>query len=381
MKFLHTADWQLGKPYARIQSSDKRARARQERYEAVRRMAALVQEHGVSCVVVAGDLFDSSTVDKSTVSAGLSVIGELQVPVLVIPGNHDHGGPGGIWEQDFFKSEQASLAPNLVVWQEAKPVEAHGALWFPCPLLRRMEPNDVTAWLRDAEVFANAGGAQLPRIVVAHGNTIDFGSQSDVEDDDSAATHLELDRLSADAFDYIALGDWHGAKQVAPKAWYAGTPEPDRFPKGEGYAPGQVLLVEVGRGRAPQVTPLPTAGLAWHRVEHRLEGSEALPELTSRLLEFRTNRDLLQLRLDGHVGLDGRKDLDELLDKLEARLLRLKLTDGVALTPTDDEIAALTKGEDPLIASVAQHFIQLAQDPEQAAVARAALQELHAQLR
>ncbi|KAF0095628.1 MAG: metallophosphoesterase [Puniceicoccaceae bacterium 5H] len=384
MKFLHTADWQLGKPYGRIQDLDKRARARQERVEAVRRMTALVREHEASCVVVAGDLFDSSTVDKSTVSAGLSAIGGLEVPVLVIPGNHDHGGPGGIWEQDFFNRERASLAPNLTVWLEAKPVAAHGAIWFPCPLLRRQEQADATAWLRDPEVFAQGGAAHLPRVVVAHGSTMDFGSQAEAEDDEAAATHLNLDRLPMEACDYVALGDWHGTKQAGPKAWYAGTPEPDRFPKGSDYAPGQVLLVEVERRQAPRVTALSTGRLAWHQREHRLEGSEALPELERELttqLGQRAQEDCLWLRLRGHVGLEGRKALDSLLDTLKARLLRLKLSDSVALTPTDDEIAALTTGEDPLIASVAQHFIQLAQDPEQAAVARAALQELHAQLR
>ena len=30
----------------------------------------------------------------------------MDVPVLAIPGNHDHAGPGTVWEQDFFRREQ-----------------------------------------------------------------------------------------------------------------------------------------------------------------------------------------------------------------------------------------------------------------------------------
>ncbi len=62
---------------------------------------------------MAGDLFDSASVDKATVAATCSAIGQIDLPVLVIPGNHDHGGPGSVWEQAFFVREQAALAPNL----------------------------------------------------------------------------------------------------------------------------------------------------------------------------------------------------------------------------------------------------------------------------
>ena len=35
LTFLHSADWQIGKPYARVQDPDKRARLRQARIEAI----------------------------------------------------------------------------------------------------------------------------------------------------------------------------------------------------------------------------------------------------------------------------------------------------------------------------------------------------------
>jgi DNA repair exonuclease SbcCD nuclease subunit len=42
---------------------------------------------------------------------------------------------------------------------------------------------------------------------------------------------ITLERLPSSEIDYIALGDWHGIKQVNQKVWYSGTPEIDRFPK------------------------------------------------------------------------------------------------------------------------------------------------------
>ncbi|MFN5695903.1 MAG: exonuclease SbcCD subunit D, partial [Cyanobacteriota bacterium] len=93
--FLHTADWQIGKPYARVTDPDKRSRLRQVRLEAIERIGATAA--GASFLVVAGDLFDSPTPARSDVSAVCAAIGRLELPVLVIPGNHDHGAPGSVW--------------------------------------------------------------------------------------------------------------------------------------------------------------------------------------------------------------------------------------------------------------------------------------------
>ena len=67
--FIHTADWQLGKPFASIRDEAKRNQVQQERLHAVQRLAAVVTDSGAAFVLVAGDLFDSSQATKSTVSA------------------------------------------------------------------------------------------------------------------------------------------------------------------------------------------------------------------------------------------------------------------------------------------------------------------------
>jgi DNA repair exonuclease SbcCD nuclease subunit len=110
-RFLHTADWQLGKPFAGIADVQKRSLVQQERFAAIQRIGKVVDEYRAEFVLVAGDLFDSASVTKATVSMACSAIGRLGVPVLAIPGNHDHGGPGSIWQQVFFQRECASLAP------------------------------------------------------------------------------------------------------------------------------------------------------------------------------------------------------------------------------------------------------------------------------
>ena len=97
-------------------------------------MKAQVVKSGAAFIVVAGDVFDSSQATKATVSAACAAIGSLQVPVFIIPGNHDHAGAGSIWEQPFFKREQEQLAPNLRVILTPEPVILENVIIFPAPL-------------------------------------------------------------------------------------------------------------------------------------------------------------------------------------------------------------------------------------------------------
>jgi hypothetical protein len=48
MRFLHTADWQLGKPYARVTDPDKRSQLHRERFGAIGRLGELTRQQGAS---------------------------------------------------------------------------------------------------------------------------------------------------------------------------------------------------------------------------------------------------------------------------------------------------------------------------------------------
>ena len=131
VQFIHTADWQIGKPYSRVQDDEKRALLRRQRIETIRSIGELVRDHDAQFVLVAGDLFDTDSPTKADVSATCSAIGSLQVPVYVMPGNHDYAGPGSIWEQEFFLRQQQDKAQNLHVLTRCEPVILDSAVLLP----------------------------------------------------------------------------------------------------------------------------------------------------------------------------------------------------------------------------------------------------------
>jgi DNA repair exonuclease SbcCD nuclease subunit len=381
--FVHTADWQLGKPYGALSNAGNRVLLQEERYAAIGRIKQVVVQSGAAFVVVAGDLFDSPSPERNVVSRACAAIGALGVPVYVIPGNHDHGGPLGPWEHAFFLQERNQLAPNLHVLLESTPIELDGAVLFPCPLTRRHESDDLTTWLRQPhELLANLP-VHAPRIVLAHGSIQDFGGDRDDDERSTSVNQLDLDAFDHAHWDYLALGDWHGCKQVAPMAWYAGTPEPDRFPRGADYEAGQVLVVKAQRGQAPVVTPYHTGGIGWHMLSHTFLGNEDLELLRTRyeaLIGQRVSRDLLKLELSGALGIAAQNELSLMLETWATRLLRLDLRGHVSMTATEDDIMSLTnRTGDPVTARIATILRdRLASDAKQDRdLAEACLRELH----
>ncbi|MFD2255456.1 exonuclease SbcCD subunit D [Luteolibacter algae] len=384
--FIHTADWQIGKPYARVSDPLKRGRLQHERIEALQRIKTAADAAKAAFILVAGDLFDSQTPDKATVSAACGAIGNMKIPVLVIPGNHDFGGPGSIWEQAFFLREKEQLAPNLHILLKPEPVILEQAILFPAPLLQRHTNSDSTAWIRAA--FDEDGDRNfpenLPRIVLAHGSIQGFSAVSDDEEDSSASPNLiDISRLPLGEIDYIALGDWHGTKKIGEgKAWYSGTHEIDRFPRGERNQPGHVLAVTAGRGEAAGVEIIRTAGFQWQATDFHFSGDESLDRLKSELDDLigtSGSEKLLLLTLRGSLGITAAAELEATLEALEARLLRLKLYNHTSIAPTEAEVRELAgRSADPLISHVARQLIEQSgsSSPEEAEIAILALREL-----
>lgn len=377
--FLHTADWQVGKPFGRIADPHKQALIRQERLSVIDRIGETVERVNASFVVVAGDLFDSSTASRALVAATCRAIGRLPVPVYVIPGNHDHGGPGTVWQQPSFLTEREATAPNLIVLLDRTPYETDGYVLLPCPLLRRHDASDPMQWLRSWEPSIDD---HRPRIVIAHGTVQGFTTTDEDDSLDTTANELGLDRLPTGVADYVALGDWHGRKRITDHIWYSGTPEIDRFPRGEGNEPGYVLAVTAVHGGIPEVQSISTTRFRWQRLHLEFRDDMNLDRLEAAIkgvVGERADTTLLRIETSGFLGIRAAAELEECIATWDARLPHFRWKPAHDLAPSPEEIESLTRrADDPLIAEVASRLIAMLRDPgADAEVAKAALCELH----
>ena len=335
-RFIHTADWQLGKPFGGFDAglSGRLSAARQE---VISRIAAAADQHGAAHVVVAGDVWDSATPSGPDLRQPLAIMGEHPgLTWWLMPGNHDPDGPDGLWDR------VDAIAPdNVRTLRAAEPVAMEPGAWLLAAPWARLHPGeDLSAWMDSAETPDGS-----IRIGVAHGSVRRFGTQHDSLDDGDSDGVIAPDRARSARLDYLALGDWHGRRAINARTHYSGTPEPDRHKSG---ARGQVLLVEIdGPGAEPRVTDVPTARYGWPVIEARLRVDglgETVSHVRAAVSDGPPLRDVLaDIRVDGTTTLAEWAEFERFIETLtgDCAHLELKGTSGVALAVMPADLDSL----------------------------------------
>lgn len=374
VRFLHSADWQIGKVFADLvdHDADKAALLKRERTAVVERLARLATRRQVDCVVVAGDVFDSQTVPEELLRRTLHAMAGFAGPWLLLPGNHDAALSESVWTRLL----RLGVPGNVIPMLRAEPVLcADGRLAIlPAPLLRRHESLDVSAALDE---LATPDGAV--RVGVAHGSV-----QGRLPARSESYNEIAADRVTRARLDYLALGDWHGTLQIADKAWYSGTPEPDRFKEADRSPSGNVLCVEIdGPGKPPRVESIATGHFQWEKRTLPLHDAQDLELLDAALrgLHSDSARLLVDLTLTGSLPVSQEAPLRTLLADWQARLHLLRVHDEALLPELSDAELDGLVSEEMVRSVIAELRQQQAHGAEAGERARLALRLLLSEYR
>lgn len=327
IRFLHTADWQIGKCYGQFEA-DEAALLAEARFNAVERIAALAVAHQVHLVLVAGDVFDAQGVADKTIHRLFHAMQGYAGPWVLIPGNHDAGLAESVWSR---AARLHAIPANVHVCLKPEPLllAEPGVAILSAPLTQRHTYADLTEWFAGA-----ATPPGLARLGLAHGSV-----QGILAEDIDSANPIAAGRAEQAGLDYLALGDWHGCKQIDSRTWYSGTPETDRFKANDS---GQTLLVELdGPGSLPVVTPIATGQYRWQTQTLNLQVPSDVDLVGARLAALEAV-DVVQLTLAGQTDLAGYRRLEEAIGQARgrARSLQADLA-ALRLEPTDADIDAL----------------------------------------
>ncbi len=220
VRLIHTSDVHLGDgsghPYA---------------LKALRAVVDAAPRLGGNLLLLVGDIFDNARVSDEIVQDFLDEIGRLNMPAVVLPGNHDLYGEGSIYCRDVFLEKPA----NLCVIEGADGEAVH----FPDLTL------DVwgRAMLSHTPEFRPLQGMPGRReghwlVALAHGH---YHYDNDPDLRSSPIFPSEVVNATCD---YLALGHWDRHVDVSHggvTAVYSGTA---RGPSSSNYL-GEITVVDL----------------------------------------------------------------------------------------------------------------------------------------
>jgi DNA repair exonuclease SbcCD nuclease subunit len=326
MRFIHSADWQLGERF--VQFGAKAVSLREARQKTLVTALQKAREMKVDAFLIAGDFFGDGQVDDGVIRAALNAFATMPDScVFILPGNHDpYSGPGCVWERRLFQQKPA----NVTVLSQPTVCEMAGGFLIASPLQQKVSTVDPS--LKLAELARDLPADRI-RVGITHGALAIPGKHQPND------FPIGLDAATRAGLDYLAGGHWHNG-QVYDKGRLvmSGTPEPDDFGQ---TASGNVVLVEIPRrGTEPVLTNIPVATLQWHELEFDLTDFEsARQSALAKLVELNAQAAsvVLRIRLRGSAS---PTPLDEFKHELESTL------QGVAAwLLQDDTRAAFTAAE------------------------------------
>lgn len=267
MRILHTSDWHVGRTF--------HGHSTLEALEAVlEAMVGLVVQHEVDVVLVAGDVYDSSTPSAASVEAlnrALGRIREAGATLVITSGNHD--SPARLGTMAEFAAAAGvhvitrpeHITQPVTLHDAHGPVHLYGIPFLEPARLRHVWTDGPMRTQRDAvgramqlvrDDLAERGGRS---VVLAH----TFVQGADGESCDSErdiVTVGGVDKVPVPAFDgvdYAALGHIHGRAVLSEHVRYSGAPLHYSFSESDKPRGGWLVHLDAGGLAAVEWLDLP----------------------------------------------------------------------------------------------------------------------------
>lgn len=203
VKLIHTSDTHLGDIAGHPRSA-----------QALESVVASVAKLKGDVLLMVGDVFDHARISDDVLEFFLAQIGRLEVPTVVLPGNHDLLDENSLYYRAAFSAKPENLhiisqnageavtLPELTLDLWGRAMLAHTPQFRP---LEGMPPSSPDRWL----------------VAMAHGH---FHVEGDI---DVRSSPIYPDEVAEASCDYLALGHWDrhfDASQGNVVAAYSGSP-------------------------------------------------------------------------------------------------------------------------------------------------------------
>lgn len=238
MKLLHTSDWHLG-------MLCNNQNIYEDQLHFINQICDIIREKNIDAVLIAGDIYDRSVASSDATdlynNAMKCIVGELNIPVLIVAGNHDSAHRLATNSEILKKCSlyiSGALTRNIecVTFDDT---DIYLLPWITTDKVKTVFPEctDDISSLEDAyRIVCNkikeSFNPDKKHILVSHSFIVSAEtSTSDKSAEVGLATAVSASVF--DGFDYVALGHIHKPQYIGKNVCYSGTPMPYSFGKEE----------------------------------------------------------------------------------------------------------------------------------------------------
>ena len=368
VKFLHTADWHIGR---KLQGLD----LLEDQQFVLENLITEMKKINPDFLIIAGDLYDRSVPSKEATKLLQELLVKINIgcniPIFAISGNHDSRerlAIGEAWfsKHKFYLHTRLEQVFDRISYEDADIY-----------LLPYFEPFEAREYFEDAtltthnaatkrvidEIYKNLD-TNKTNILVAH-TFVSGGLETDSEREISVGTVENVAVEVFDKFDYVALGHLHNPNAIKEtRLKYSGSPMAYSF--SEASQTKGMRLIEVTKERyseefipLKQKRKLHNISTSYEKVltkefqqnydcknnyfSMELSGLEGITDPLPRIKEYYPN--VLILKQKRNTGIDNEVKLDrEMLTKSP-----LQLIEGFYNEQTDSE---LTEGQKQVLVNI-----------------------------
>jgi DNA repair protein SbcD/Mre11 len=312
VKLFHTADIHIGLPFTKHKSV--KAELEAARYQTLENMVKTANDSGCQLFVIAGDLFDTTTVPNYAVTRTAEILRKFEGGhLLVMPGNHDYKDFGQDSNWAVFQNQNIK---NLLFLEnnQVEELQVNGikVIVYAAPCDKKHSSENKLSWIKKHPKDKNAFN-----LGIAHG-----ALETLSPDFEQKYFPMQLSELRNTEIDLWLLGHTHISYPVKPdrtdKIFMPGTPEPDGF---DCAHEGTAWLFEIQESKKVSATRLSTGSLRFRTIEINLNTEKDLEKMKADCATFMNKQTLVKITVQGRISQQTRAQWQEFRDQLNQKTL------------------------------------------------------------
>ena len=324
LRILHTADNHIGLSFNHYPDA-ARERLIDERFASLERLVATANERKAHFLVIAGDLFDKTTITKAQIERAVKILGKFEGDaVVVLAGNHDfcEGADSKLWKQ--FRTAAEGSRVLALTEQGTRDFESddYRVRFYACPCPSKHGKEHTIGWVASEEKPAD-----MLHIGIAHGNVEGLGLDADQRYFHMADSDFRNAGLHTWLLGHIHVPAPAPGTTGSPLYFMPGIHTPDSVKCSH---PGHAWWIELGADGTCRHEQLASGAVRFVRMSLALNHANDIRELRTKCEALDPPNTILDLQLTGRLREEEVAELNAMLGEMSPRFLHFSRDQDIA---------------------------------------------------